>query len=52
MHSLRSGKLHSRPKEARRVPIYVNRKIVAKKKKKANNTMMEILSFASRESLV
>lgn len=44
-----SGKLHSRPNKAKRVPIYVHREIAAEK---ANNTMMEILSFASRESLV
>ena len=36
-------------READMVPIYVNRKIVAEK---ANNSRMEILSFASRESLV
>lgn len=47
--SLRNGNLHSRPEEAGRVLIYVNGKIVARK---ANNTTMEILSFASREGLV
>lgn len=41
MRPLRSGKLHSRPKEARRVPIYVNRKIVAQKKKKKNTPIIQ-----------
>lgn len=46
---LRSGKLHSGPKQAHRAPVYVHGKTVVKK---ANNTMMEILSFASRGSSV